>query len=105
MLSVGDEQAAAAELHGAGGDDRQHVQRREVAGDAAGEVDERGDDQRVARQLQIDQPAVAVDEPQRQRVDDRQRVGQADQEEERIDRKRAGRGDLRQRAPSRAGSC
>ena len=60
-----DEQAAAAELDDAGGDDRQHVQRREVAGDAAGEVDERRDDQRVAGQLQVDQPAVPLDEAQR----------------------------------------
>ena len=67
------QQAAAAELDDAGRDDRQHVQRREVAGDAAGEVDERRDDQRVDRQLHVDQPAVALDEPQRRRVDDRQR--------------------------------
>ena len=38
------QQAAAPELHRAAGDDRQHVERREVAGDAAGEVDERRDD-------------------------------------------------------------
>ena len=70
------QQAAAPELDDARGDDRQHVERREVAGDAAGEVDERRDDQRVAGQLQVDQPAVPVDEPQRRRVDDRQRVGE-----------------------------
>ena len=55
-----DQQPAAPELHGAGRDDRQHVQRREEAGDAAGEVDERRDDQRVAGELQVDQPAVPV---------------------------------------------
>ena len=56
-------------------------------------------------ELQVDQPAVAIDEAQRQRVDDRQRVGQADQEEERIDRKRPGRADLHDRSPSRAAAC
>ena len=91
----GDHQAAAPELHGAGGHDRQHVQRREVAGDAAGDVDERRDDQRVAGELQIEQPPVPLDEPQRQRPGDRQRVGQADQEKERIDGERAGRRDAR----------
>ena len=87
-------QPAAAELDRAGRDHRQHVERGEIAGDAAGEVDEGGDDQRVAGQLQVDQPAVAIDEAQRQPVDDRQPVGQADEKEERVDRKRARRRDL-----------
>ena len=52
----GDQQAAAPELNRARGDDRQHVQRREVAGDPAGEVDERRDDQRVAGRA-ADRPA------------------------------------------------
>ena len=84
------EQAAAPELHGARRDDRQHVERREVARDAAGEIDERRHDQRVAGQLQVDQPPVPLDEAQRQRVADRQRVGQADQEEERDRRRTTG---------------
>ena len=48
-------------------------------------------------ELHVDQPAVPLDQPQRQRPDDRQRVGDADQEEERIDRKRARAGDLHER--------
>ena len=54
------------------------------------------DDQRVARQLQIEQPAVVLDEGQRKRPQDRQRVGQADQKKEGIDGERAGRRDLRE---------
>ena len=53
------QQAAAAELHRRAGGDRQDVERREVAGDTAGEVDERRDDQRVAGQLQVHQPPGA----------------------------------------------
>ena len=82
---------------------------REDARDAAGQADERGHDDGVARQLQIDQPAVAIDEAQRDRVDDRQRVGQRDQKEKGIDGKRTRRRDLhhgraaeQQRADQRA---
>ena len=39
----------------------------------------------------------SIGQPQRRRVGDGQRVGEADQEEERVDRKRPRRGDLRER--------
>ena len=55
-------QRPAAEADRARGDDRQQIERREVAGDAAGDVDERGHQHRVDRELQVDQPRAAVDE-------------------------------------------
>ncbi len=91
------QEAAAPELHHRRRHDRQDVERREIAGDAAREVDERRDDQRVAGQLHVDDPPAAFGQPQRRRVERRQRVGEADQEEERVDRKRPGRGDLGER--------
>src|SRR2546427_286530 len=84
-----------SELHRAAGDNRQHVERREIAGDAAGEIDERGDNQRVARELHVHQPAVPIGEAQGPGVRDGQRERQPDQEEERIDRKRSRRRELR----------
>ena len=67
----------------------QEIQRRKVADDAAGERDEPRDQQRIDAELQVRQPRVSIDEPERREIHDAQRVGQADQEEERINRKRA----------------
>ena len=77
-------------------DDRQRVERREIARHAARQIDERRHDDRVERQLHVDEPPVLLRLPQEQNVDDRQRVSQADQKEERIDRQRSGRLDLDQ---------
>ena len=85
------EQAALPELHDRARDHRQNVQRREVAGHAAGEVDERRHDDCVAGKLHVDEPAVLVDLAQCERVGNGQRVDEPDEKEERIDRKRARR--------------
>ena len=84
--------------------------RREEARDAAGEVDERGhDDARRTSSCRSISQRCRSDEAQRDRVDDRQRVGQRNQKEERIDGKRTRRLDLQhgraaeqQRADQRA---
>ncbi len=76
--------AAAPELDDAAGDDRQRVERREEAGDAAGEEDERRHHHGVARQLRIDQPALALDVAQARCPHDRQDVDERDQPEEGI---------------------
>ena len=87
-------------------DDRQHVERREVAGDAAGEVDERRDDQRVDRELQVDQPA---DSARRSAASPRRRrsARRSARSGRRTDRSgtHPGAADLRQRSPSRAAWC
>ena len=52
----------------------------------AGDQNERRHEHGIEPQLRVDQQRVALDERERQQVDDAQPVGQADQEEERIDR-------------------
>ena len=89
-----DHHPAAAELHAARGRDRQHVQRGEIAGDAAGDGDEARDDQRVARELDVDDPSVALGPFQRERPEDVQRVGDADEEEQRLAGEGPRRGEL-----------
>ena len=89
-----DHHPAAPELHAARGGNRQDVKRGEVTGDAAGDGDETGDDQRVAGELEIDEPSVALRPSQREQPQNVERVGEADQDEERLDRERSGRGDL-----------
>ena len=96
---------AAPELHAAGGRDRQHVERGEIAGDAAGDGDEARDDQRVARELDVDEPAVPLGPFERERPEDVQRVRDADEEEQRLAGERARRGELDERPPSRAAAC
>ena len=66
-----DEQSPAPELHRARGDDRQHVQGREVARHATGDVDERRHDDRVARQLRssgLRAEAIHADRSQKDRT-------------------------------------
>jgi hypothetical protein len=83
-------------LDGARRNDRQRVERREIARDSARQVDERRDDDRVAGQLHVDEPAVLLGVAQQQDVKDGQRVGQADQKEEGINRQRSRRLNLDQ---------
>ena len=90
----GNHHPAAAELHAAGRRDRQHVQRGEIAGDAAGDGDEPRDDQRVAGELNVDDPSVPLGPFERQRPEDVQRVGDADEEEQRLAGKCPRRGEL-----------
>ena len=82
-------QAAAPELQDGGGDDRQRVERREVAGHAAAQHHDRRHDERVGRQLHVHQPPVVLGVTQGQRVERGEGVGEADQVEERIDGERA----------------
>ncbi len=91
-----DQHAGALRLNRARGNDRERVERREVARDAARQVDERRNDNRVAHQLDVNQPTVLLRVPEQQHVDDRQRVREADQEKERIDRQRSRRLNLNQ---------
>ena len=86
----GDHHAAAAELHAARGRNRQHVECREIAGDTAGDRDEARDDERVAGQLDVDDPSVALGPLQRERPENVQRIGRADEQEERLAGKRPG---------------
>ena len=67
-LSSATRMPPGAELHRGRADDRQHVQQREVAGHAAGEVYERRDDAGVARRT-ADRPATAS--ARRSRIVDR----------------------------------
>jgi hypothetical protein len=83
-------QPAAAKLHRAGSNDRQHIQRRKEARHPAGEIDEGGDDHRIAAELQIDQPPMPLDEAEGGGEGSRQPVGHRDQQEQRIDRVTAG---------------
>ena len=75
---------AAAELDAARRCDRQHVKRGEIAGDAAGGGDEPRDDQRVACELNVDDPPVPLGPFERQRPEDVQCVGDADEEKQRL---------------------
>ena len=53
-----------------------------------------GDDQRVAGQLDVDDPSVPLGPFQRERPEDVQRIGDADEEEQRLAREGPGRGEL-----------
>src|SRR6185503_13463008 len=90
----GDHHAATAELHAAGGRDRQYVERGEIARDAARHRDEARDDQRVAGQLDVDHPSEPLRPFQRERPEDVQRIRRADEQEQGLARKRAGRRQL-----------
>ena len=96
-------QRAATRANQAGRDDGQQVQRREVAADAAGDQDESGHQDGVQPDLHVDHPRMALDVPQHDQVDHAEAVGQADQEEERIDRKDPGRGELEERRRAQQG--
>ena len=91
---AGDLQPAAAELHRARRDDRQHVEDREQALDAAGDEHRRGDDDGVDGEVHVGQPRQPLHEPQRTDEAEADREGQTDQKEERIDRQRARRAQL-----------
>ena len=65
---------------------RQRVEQQEAGAHAAGHVDERRDDQQVAQQLGVARaPRRERHEAQRDHVHDRQRVGRADHEVQRVD--------------------
>ena len=91
-----DLQRAASKADGAGGDDGQEIERRKVADDAAGQTDEPGDQQRIHAELQVREPRMPIDEPERREIRDAQRIRQPDQKEERINRKGAGAIELNQ---------
>ena len=67
----------------------EEVQRREVTDNASGQADEAGDQQRIGAQLEIGEPLMPIDQAERREIDDAQRVGQPNQEEEGINRKRS----------------
>ncbi len=94
-----DHDAAPARLHRGRGNDRQRIQRGEVAVDPPRQVHECRDDNRVERQLQIDQPPVLLGTAQQHHVRGGQRKGQTDEREERVgvDCPRVRRRDLDQR--------
>ena len=62
----------------------QEEQRREVAGDPAGDGDERRHNQGVSHELDIGNPAEALEVSHRPEVDDGQGVGQADEQKGRV---------------------
>jgi hypothetical protein len=82
------------------GDDRQEIQRREVADDPAGEPDEARHQDGIRPELQVYQPGKPLDAPQRGQVRNAERIRDADQEEERIDRKRTWPVQLDERGPT-----
>jgi hypothetical protein len=84
-------QAAAPPLHGAGGHDGQHVQRREQAVDAAGDVHAGGDEDRVEAEMHVGQPRNPVGVAQRRDEREADEIGEADDGEERVDGLRARR--------------
>ena len=64
----GDHDRAAAEQQGPRRDDREHVEQREVARDAARDDDERRDEERVDDELNVGLPGPPVGPGQRERV-------------------------------------
>ena len=68
-------------------------------------MDECRDDERIHGKLQINQPAVVLSEPQRRQVEDVQPVGEPNQEEERVNGKRARAAQLNENRPAQQKSA
>jgi hypothetical protein len=87
-------QRAAAELHRAGRDDRQHVERREQAADAAGKGDARRHHDDVDGEMDVGQPREPLDVAQRGDEREAHAVDRGNEHEERVDGEVARRAQL-----------